>query len=116
MLFRSTLLEYENIRILKQMRNNVNRVVNCETANLTKTADAAFEHIHAINIIDQAEGIDSLPDKLREIAEMRLENQEASLKELGELLTPPIGKSGVNHRLKKLIELAEQIQNRKEKP
>ncbi len=111
-----TLLEYENIRILKQMRNNVNRVVNCETANLTKTADAAFEHIHAINIIEQAEGLDGLPDKLREIAEMRLENQEASLKELGELLNPPIGKSGVNHRLQKLIELAEQIQNRKEKP
>lgn len=109
-----TLLEYENIRILKQMRNNVNRVVNCETANLTKTADAAFEHIHAIEAIIETVGLDYLDDRLREIAEVRLENPEATLKELGEMLTPTIGKSGVNHRLKKIIEISEQIKKRKE--
>lgn len=109
-----TLLEYENIRILKQMRNNVNRVVNCETANLTKTADAAFEHIHAIESIIEIVGLDYLDDRLREIAEVRLENPEATLKELGEMLTPTIGKSGVNHRLKKIIEISDQIKKRKE--
>ena len=109
-----TLLEYENIRILKQMRNNVNRVVNCETANLTKTADAAFEHIHAIESIIEIVGLYYLPDLLREIAEVRLENPEATLKELGEMLTPTIGKSGVNHRLKKIIEISDQIKKRKE--
>lgn len=109
-----TLLEYENIRIIKQMRNNVNRVVNCETANLTKTADAAFEHMHAIETISDSVGLDYLDDRLREIAELRLENPEATLKELGEMLTPTIGKSGVNHRLKKIIEISEQIMKRKE--
>ncbi|HAS73179.1 MAG TPA: DNA-binding protein WhiA [Clostridiales bacterium UBA8960] len=109
-----TLLEYENIRIIKQMRNNVNRVVNCETANLTKTADAAFEHISAIEHIIESVGLDYLDDRLREIAELRLENPEATLKELGELMTPMIGKSGVNHRLKKIIEISEQITKRKD--
>ena len=119
MLFRSgahqTLLEYENVRIIKQMRNNVNRVVNCETANMTKTADAAFEHIHAIEIIGAIEGLDSLDEKLKMVAEARIENPEATLKELGEMLNPPIGKSGVNHRLKKIIEIAEQLQMKKRK-
>jgi len=109
-----TLLEYENVRIIKQMRNNVNRVVNCETANLTKTADAAFEHISAIEAIIAHHGIDYLDDRLREVAELRLDNPEATLQELGEMLIPPIGKSGVNHRLKKIIEIAEQIHMRKE--
>ena len=108
-----TLLEYENVRILKQMRNNVNRVVNCETANLTKTADAAFEHIKAIEYIEATVGLDYLEDRLREIAEVRVENPEATLKELGEMLSPAIGKSGVNHRLKKIIEIAEQLNKRK---
>ena len=110
-----TLLEYENVRIIKQMRNNVNRVVNCETANMTKTADAAFEHIHAIEIIGAIEGLDSLDEKLKMVAEARIENPEATLKELGEMLNPPIGKSGVNHRLKKIIEIAEQLQMKKRK-
>lgn len=109
-----TLLEYENIRIIKQMRNNVNRVVNCETANLTKTADAAFEHLQAIEAIEESVGLDYLDDKLREMAELRTENPEATLKELGEMSSPPIGKSGVNHRLKKIMEIAEQISKRKE--
>lgn len=108
-----TLLAYENVRIIKQMRNDVNRVVNCETANLTKTIDASYEQINAIKIIDETEGLDSLPDRLREIAYARLENPESSLKELGESLSPPIGKSGVNHRLKKLLEIADTIQRRR---
>lgn len=107
-----TLLEYENIRIIKQMRNNVNRVVNCETANLTKTADAAYEHIQAIETIEKLVGMDYLDDRLREVAELRVENPEATLKELGEMMTPTIGKSGVNHRLKKIIEIADQIRKR----
>jgi hypothetical protein len=107
-----TLLEYENIRIIKQMRNNVNRVVNCETANLTKTADAAYEHIQAIETIEKLVGLDYLDDRLREVAELRVENPEATLKELGEMMTPTIGKSGVNHRLKKIIEIADQIRKR----
>ena len=80
----------------------------------TKTADAAFEHIHAIETIDAHFGLDYLDDRLKEIAELRIENPEATLKELGELLIPPMGKSGVNHRLKKIIEIAEQINKRKD--
>ncbi len=108
-----TLLDYENVRIIKQMRNNVNRVVNCETANLTKTIDASYIQINAIKAIDDYEGIESLPEKLQDIAYIRLENPDASLKELGEMASPPIGKSGVNHRLKKIIEIAENIQRRR---
>lgn len=109
-----SLLEYENVRIVKQMRNNVNRVVNCETANLNKTLDASYEQIDSIKFLIEHRGLDALPDKLREVAELRLENPDASLKELGEMLDPPIGKSGVNHRLKKLMEMAD-TQKLKEK-
>ncbi len=108
-----TLLDYENVRIIKQMRNNVNRVVNCETANLTKTIDAAYTQVNAIKLIEAVGGLNGLPDKLREMALLRLENPEATLVELGELADPPIGKSGVNHRLKKIIEISETLQNRK---
>lgn len=107
-----TLLEYENVRIIKQMRNDVNRVVNCETANLNKTIDAAYDQVHAIELIEKREGLNHLPDKLREIAELRLDNPEASLSELGEMLIPPIGKSGVNHRLKKLMEMAKKYEDK----
>lgn len=108
-----TLLDYENVRIIKQMRNNVNRVVNCETANLTKTIDASYVQINAIKAIDDYEGLESLPDRLQDIAYLRLEHPDASLKELGEMASPPIGKSGVNHRLKKIMEIAENIQRRR---
>jgi len=104
-----TLLDYENVRIIKQMRNNVNRVVNCETANLNKTVEASYEQISKINLIDAVMGLDALPEKLQEIAYVRIENPSATLKELGELLEPPIGKSGVNHRLKKIIEIADGL-------
>lgn len=108
-----TLLDYENVRIIKQMRNNVNRVVNCETANLTKTIDASYVQINAIKTIDDYEGLETLPDRLQDIAYLRLENPDASLKELGEMASPPIGKSGVNHRLKKILEIADNIQRRR---
>ncbi|MGX8797442.1 DNA-binding protein WhiA [Fusibacter sp. JL298sf-3] len=107
-----TLLEYENVRIIKQMRNDVNRVVNCETANLNKTINAAYDQIHAIETIERNGGLKTLPDKLLEVAKLRLDNPEASLTELGEMLVPPIGKSGVNHRLKKIVSIAEKYESR----
>ncbi|QSX07815.1 DNA-binding protein WhiA [Alkalibacter rhizosphaerae] len=105
----SALLDIENIRIVKDMRNNVNRIVNCETANLTKTVEAAWKQVDCIERIRKTIGLDKLPPNLREIAELRMNNQEASLKELGEMMDPPMGKSGINHRLKKIVEIAEQL-------
>ncbi len=90
------LLDIENIRILKSMRNSVNRVVNCETANLTKVVNAAIRQTQKIELIKQSVGLHKLPDNLREVAETRLNNREASLKELGKMLSIPIGKSGIN--------------------
>ena len=103
------LLELENIRILKEMRNSVNRQVNCETANISKTVSAAVKQLEDINYIKNIRGLDSLPDNLREIALVRIQNPQAALKELGTLLEPPVGKSGVNHRLRKLSEIAEEL-------
>lgn len=105
----TALLNFENVRIVKQMRNNVNRLVNCETANLNKVVDAAMRQVKDIELIGERRGLDSLPDNLRAIAEVRLENPDMSLRELGELLDPPVGKSGVNHRLRKLEAMAESI-------
>lgn len=104
----TALLEMENVRILKEMRNNVNRLVNCETANLDKTVNASVRHIENIKYINEHIGFGKLPKGLREIAELRLKYKDASLKELGEMLDPPLGKSGVNHRLRKLDRLAQQ--------
>lgn len=104
-----TLMELENIRILKDMRNSVNRQVNCETANINKTVSAAVKQIEDIEYIKDTIGLDNLPDNLREIARERLERPEATLKELGEALDPPVGKSGVNHRLRKLCDLAGRL-------
>lgn len=109
----SALLELENIRILKEMRNNVNRIVNCETANLQKTVDASVRQVENINYIKEHLGFDKLPENLREIAKMRLAYSDATLKELGEMLNPPLGKSGVNHRLRKLDKIAESLRNMK---
>lgn len=103
------LLKFEDIRTLKDVRNSVNRMVNCETANLDKTVNAAFEQIRAITKIKNAVGFKSLPENLREIAELRLEYSEDSLRELGSKLNPPLGKSGVNHRLKKIMSIAEKL-------
>ena len=103
-----SLMNLENVRILKEMRNSVNRQVNCETANINKTVSAAVRQLEDINILQQAVGLDNLPDNLREIAYLRLEYQDAPLKDLGQYLDPPVGKSGVNHRLRKLSELADK--------
>jgi len=105
----NSLLDIENIRIIKDMRNNINRVVNCETANLTKTVNTAVRQIRAIRKIDELIGIENLPDNLKVLARLRLKNKESSLKELGELLDQPIGKSGVNYRLKKIEKIAEDL-------
>jgi DNA-binding protein WhiA len=109
----SALLELENVRIMKEMRNNVNRIVNCETANLQKTVDASIRQVDNIKYIRDNLGFDNLPKNLREIAELRLEYSDASLKELGEMLSPCLGKSGVNHRLRKLDEIAENTRTLK---
>lgn len=106
------LLKLENIRIYKEMRNNVNRIVNCETANLDKTLNAALRQINNIKYIKNTIGLDKLPEGLAEIAELRLEFRDATLKELGEMMSPPIGKSGVNHRLRKLDRIAENLKDR----
>ena len=106
------LMEMENVRILKEMRNSVNRQVNCETANINKTVSAATKQAEDIRLIEKTVGLDNLPGGLREIAELRLSYPDATLKELGDLLTEPLGKSGVNHRLRKLSELAEDIRNK----
>lgn len=108
------LMELENVRILKEMRNSVNRQVNCETANINKTVAAATKQVEDIAYIRDHGGFNSLPEGLAEIAELRLEHPEASLKELGDLLGSPIGKSGVNHRLKKLSMIADQLRDKKE--
>lgn len=103
------LMDLENLRILKEMRNSINRRVNCETANISKTVNAASRQIEDIEYLRDHYGFHMLPDGLREMAQVRLEYPDAPLKELGEYLNPPVGKSGVNHRLRKLSELAEKI-------
>lgn len=103
------LMEMENVRILKEMRNNVNRKVNCETANLNKTITASVKQMEDIAFIRDRFGLSYLPIQLEEIALARLDYPEASLKELGQMMEPPVGKSGVNHRLRKISEMAELL-------
>ncbi|MDX9918235.1 MAG: DNA-binding protein WhiA [Gudongella sp.] len=103
------LLKLEDIRVLKDVRNNINRIVNCETANLEKTIEASIRQKESIELISRKMGLGRLPDNLREIAELRLSYPDASLKEIGELANPPLGKSGVNHRFRKIEEIAEEI-------
>lgn len=109
-----SLMEMENVRILKEMRNSVNRKVNCETANINKTVSAASKQSEDIRLIQKNMGLDNLPEGLQEIAELRLAYPDASLKELGDLLSEPLGKSGVNHRLRKLSAIAEDLKRSKE--
>ena len=104
-----SLMELENVRILKEMRNSVNRKVNCETANINKTVSAAVKQVEDITYLRDTIGFENLPENLVEAALARLENPEAALKELGEALTPPVGKSGINHRLRKLSEMADKV-------
>ncbi|MCR5669862.1 MAG: DNA-binding protein WhiA [Butyrivibrio sp.] len=104
-----SLMNLENLRIVKEMRNSVNRRVNCEVANITKTVNAAAKQIEDITYIRDHYGFNRLQDGLRQMAEVRLDHPDATLLELGSFLDPPVGKSGVNHRLRKLGELADRI-------
>ena len=104
-----SLMQFENVRIVKEMRNSVNRKVNCETANLNKTVSAAVRQVEDIRYIEHHKGLHQLPEGLEETARLRLEHPDASLKELGDMLSPQVGKSGVNHRLRKLSLIAEQL-------
>ncbi|KRM98846.1 DNA-binding protein WhiA [Loigolactobacillus rennini] len=106
----SAMLKFEDIRIVRDMRNSVNRLVNCETANLNKTIDAATKQIENIKLIQRVAGLDSLPHKLQEIAELRLTHPDITLKELGQRVpSGAISKSGINHRLRKLMQVAEDL-------
>ena len=107
-----SLMEMENIRIVKEVRNDVNRQVNCETANLNKTIAAATDQVADIMLIKTRLGLQNLPRNLYDIAELRLNYPDASIKELGEQLDPPVGKSGVYHRLKKLNQIAADLKQR----
>ncbi len=103
------MFELCNVKIYKDMCNNITRKVNCDTANINKTAEAAAQQLLAIKKIQKKQGLSSLPENLETIARLRLENPEATLTELGEWLKPPISKSGVNHRLKKIIQIADSL-------
>ncbi len=104
------LMKFEDIRIIRDMRNSVNRLVNCETANLNKTISAAQRQVENIKVIQSTIGLEQLPDRLQEIAHLRVEYQDVTLKELGEMVSGgPVSKSGVNHRLRKIDEIAERV-------
>lgn len=105
----SAVLKFEEVRVIKETKNNINRIVNCETANLNKTINAAVLQIEDIKLIKKKKKFDDLSKQLQEIALVRLENPDMSLEELGKLLSKPLGKSGVNHRLKKIHEIAEEL-------
>ena len=106
-----SLFKFEDVRIMRDMRNSVNRIVNCETANLNKTIGAAVRQIENIKLLQRELGLENLPLKLREVAEVRLVHPDMNLKEVGEMLKGAVSKSGVNHRLRKLDEMADKIRN-----
>lgn len=107
------LMDLENVRIVKEMRNDINRKVNCETANLNKVVGAAVKQLEDIEYIEETIGLSRLPEQLEEIARLRLEYPDKSLKELGSFLSTPVGKSGVNHRLRKISNIAEALREGK---
>ena len=109
-----SLMNLENIRIIKEVRNTINRKVNCDTANINKTVNAACKQKEDIELIDRKIGIQNLNEGLAELAELRLQNPEATLKKLGMMLSPQVGKSGVNHRLRKLSMIAEELRENEE--
>lgn len=102
-------IKFEEIRVIKETRNNINRLVNCETANLNKTINAAVKQIEDIKKLKKNKKFESLPDNLKEVAKLRLENPDSTYEELGKMLSKPIGKSGVSHRLEKISKLANEI-------
>ncbi|GEN29880.1 hypothetical protein HNQ35_000419 [Cerasibacillus quisquiliarum] len=110
----NALFKFEDVRIVRDMRNSVNRLVNCETANINKTIGAAFRQMENIKLIERTIGLDALPEKLKEVAITRMNHEEVSLKELGELIpSGKISKSGVNHRMKRIDEIADKIRKGK---
>ena len=109
----TALMDLENIRIEKEMRNQINRSVNCEAANLQKVVQAAYKQVRDIEYLISQVGWEGLPASLSQMARVRLEHQDESLQELGRLLDPPVGRSGVNHRLRKLSQMAEQLRQGK---
>lgn len=108
----NALFAFENVRVVKDMRNQVNRLVNCETANLQKTVNAAVRQVERIHLIDRKIGFSKLPQSLREAAELRLEHPEATLQELVDLAGGQVGKSGMNHRLRKLEQIALELEEK----
>ena len=102
-------LSFEDVRVTKEIKNNINRLVNCETANLNKIVNASVNQVNDIKLIQKLNKFEELPNELKEVAILRLENPDASLKTLGELLEKPLGKSGVNHRLQRIHEFAEEL-------
>ena len=105
----SAVIKFEEIRVIKETRNSINRLVNCETANLNKTVGAAVKQIEAIKLLKKKRKFNDLDDQLKEIAELRIQNPDASLVELGKMLKEPIGKSGVNYRLNRIMKIAEEL-------
>lgn len=103
-----SVLKFEEIRVQREMNNKINRIVNCETANLNKTINASIEQIEAIKKLKKSKKFEQLDEPLKEIAELRLKNPNANLVELGKMLKQPVGKSGVNYRLKKIMEIANE--------
>lgn len=104
-----SLMEFENERIVKEMRGSINRRVNCETANIEKTVTAAHRQLEDIRYLERTGALDRLEQTLKDVAEVRLAYPDATLAELGKRLTPPLGKSGVNHRLRRLSEIARNV-------
>lgn len=102
-------IKFEEVRVIKDTRNNINRLVNCETANLNKTINASVKQIEAIKKIKKSKKFNALQENLKELANLRLENPEATYEELGKMLSKPIGKSGVSHRLEKIVKIANEI-------
>ena len=103
-----SVLKFEEIRVQREMKNKINRIVNCETANMNKTMNAAIEQIDAIRKLKENGKFEKMEKTLKEIAELRIQNPSASLTELGKMLQPPISKSGVNYRLKKIMEIGKE--------
>ena len=111
----ASVLKFEEIRVYRDIKNNINRKVNCETANLNKIVNAAVDQVNDIKLIQKLKKFDELPEYLKEIAIVRIENPDMSLEELGKLLKKPIGKSGVNHRLRKIQKIVEELKEESNK-
>lgn len=105
-------MEIMNIKIMKEVRSGINRSVNCETANIERTAKASAKQLEDIRLIFESTEKDMLPDDLRELARLRLENPDMSLRDLGKLISPPISRSGVNHRFERLARLADELKSK----